>query len=57
MSEYNNRKGSQYLSNVVKTMKVNNLVKLFVYKLRRNIARNNDQAYNVIQDTMTKRKE
>ena len=56
LTEWNRRKGSQYLSNVIKSMKVNNLVKLFVYKLRRNIARNNDQAYNVIQDTMEKRK-
>lgn len=52
LSEWNKRKGSQYLSNVVKSMKVQNLVKLFIYKLRRNIARNNDKAYFVVQNTM-----
>jgi len=44
------------LYNVVKSMKVQNLVKLFAYKLRRNIASNNDKAYNAIQETITKKK-
>ncbi len=37
-------------------MKINNLVRLFVYKLRRNIANNNRHDYNLIQDKMSKQK-